>query len=183
MNAWRVLVAVSCLLLSGCLVTFNDPIPANEPAPIPLLGEWTRKNEWGEQQYLEVSRAGSNVYKARTYADSPENLESLEEYSFTVSHHGRRWYLSAGLPKRLGANFAIAGFELSADNELAIYTLDIDRVLQELEQGQLAGRVVDTPQGDGVLITSPLEQVFAYLDDPANSDVFVEVARYQRVGP
>ena len=25
-----------------------------------------------------------------------------------------------------------------------------------------------------------VEQVLAYLDDPANSDVFVEVARYQR---
>lgn len=183
MNAWRVLVALSFLLLSGCLVTFKDPIPANEAAPIPLLGEWVRKNEWGEQLYLEVIRAGSNVYKARTYADSLENLDSLEEYSFTVSHHGRRWYLSAGLPKSLGANFAIAGFELTTGNELVIYNLDIERVIQELEQGRLNGDVVDTRHGDGVLITSPLATVFAYLDDPANSDVFVEVARYQRVGP
>jgi len=30
------------------------------------------------------------------------------------------------------------------------------------------------------LITSPLDQVFDYLDNPANSDVFLEVARYQR---
>ena len=183
MNAWRVLVAVSFLLLSGCLVTFKDPIPANEAAPIPLLGEWARKNEWGEQQYLEIIRAGSNVYKAKTYEDSPDNLDSLTEYSFTVSHHGRRWYLSAGLPKSLGANFAIAGFELTTDSELVIYNLDIDRVLQELEQGQLEGAAVETPHGDAALITSPLDKVFAYLDDQANSDVFVEVARYQRVGP
>jgi len=33
-----------------------------------------------------------------------------------------------------------------------------------------------------VLISSPLEQVFNYLDDQANSDVFIEVARYQRAG-
>jgi hypothetical protein len=33
------------------------------------------------------------------------------------------------------------------------------------------------------LISSPLDAVFAYLDDQANSDVFIEVARYQRVGP
>ena len=37
------------------------------------------------------------------------------------------------------------------------------------------------PEGDGVLITSPLDTVFSWLDDPANSDVFVEVARSQRV--
>ncbi len=182
MNAWRALLAVSFLLLSGCLVTFKDPIPANEAAPIPLLGEWSRKNEWGEQLYLQITRAGSNVYKARAYVDSLDNLDSVEEYGFTVAHHGRRWYLSAGLPKRMGANFAIAGFELTTGNELVIYNLDVDRILHELEQGTLQGEVIDAAEGDGVLISSPLEQVFCYLDDLANSDVFIEVARYQRVG-
>jgi hypothetical protein len=182
MNVWRLAVAMSLLLLSGCLVTFKDPIPANESAPIPLLGEWTRKNEWGEQLYLLVSRAGSNVYRARTYVDNLDNLDSLEEYDFTVAHHGRRWYFSAGVPKRLGANFAIAGFELTTTNELVIYNLDVDRILQELEQGGLEGEVIETPQGDGVLVSSPLYKVFAYLDDQANSDVFIEVARYQRDG-
>ncbi|MGH8435659.1 MAG: hypothetical protein ACRERX_14550 [Pseudomonas sp.] len=182
MSAWRVVVALSFLLLSGCLVTFRDPIPANDAAPIPLLGEWTRKNEWGEQLYLEVSRAGSNVYKARTYVNNPDNVESLEEYGFTVAHHGSRWYLSAGLPKSMGANFAIAGFELTKDNELVLYNLDVDRVLQELELGSLEGNAMETPEGQGVLVTSPLEKVFAYLDDQANSDVFIEVARYQRSG-
>lgn len=182
MNTWRALLAVSFLLLSGCLVTFKDPIPANEAAPIPLLGEWSRKNEWGEQMYLQITRAGSNVYKARAYVDSLDNLDSLEEYGFTVAHHGRRWYLSAGLPKSMGANFAIAGFELTSSNELVIYNLDVDRILQELEQGALQGEVVDGAESDGVLISSPLEQVFTYLDDQANSDVFIEVARYQRAG-
>jgi hypothetical protein len=182
MIAWRVLLAVSFLLLGGCLVTFKDPIPANEAAPIPLLGEWSRQNEWGEQVFLLVTRAGSNVYKARAYVDSLDNLESVEEYGFTVAHHGRRWYLSAGLPKRMGANFAIAGFELTTNNELVIYNLDIDRVLQELEQGVLDGEVIEAAEGEGVLISSPLERVFAYLDDQANSDVFIEVARYQRAG-
>ncbi|TIH09487.1 hypothetical protein [Pseudomonas leptonychotis] len=182
MIAWRVLLAVSFLLLGGCLVTFKDPIPANEAAPIPLLGEWSRQNEWGEQVFLQVTRAGSNVYKARAYVDSLDNLESVEEYGFTVAHHGRRWYLSAGLPKRMGANFAIAGFELTTNNELVIYNLDIDRVLQELEQGVLDGEVIEAAEGEGVLISSPLERVFAYLDDQANSDVFIEVARYQRAG-
>lgn len=182
MKAWRVLVALSCLWLSGCLVTFKEPIPANEAAPIPLLGEWSRTNEWGELLFLDISRAGSNLYKARTYVGSPDNLDSQEEYGFTVAHHGRRWYLSAGLPKKLGANFAIAGFELTTGNELVIYNLDVDRIQQELELGVLRGKVVAMPEGDGVLISSPLETVFAYLDDPANSDVFIEVARYQRIG-
>jgi hypothetical protein len=31
-----------------------------------------------------------------------------------------------------------------------------------------------------VQVESNLDQVFAYLDDPANSDVFVEAVRYQR---
>ena len=152
MKAWRALVALSFLLLSGCLVTFKDPIPANEAAPIPLLGEWTRQDD----------------------------ESSFEEFGFTVAHHGRRWYLSAGLPKSLGANFAIAGFELTKDNELVLYNLDTDRILQDMEKGLLEGQTVSMPEADGALITSPLDKVFAYLDDPANADLFVEVARYQR---
>lgn len=183
MNAWRVAVALSLLLLSGCLVTLNDPIPANEAAPIPLLGEWSRKDGWGERYYLDITRAGPNLYQARTYKGSPDNLDSEEKYGFTVARHGRRWYLSAGLPQSLGGNFAIAGFELTVDSELLVYTLDVDRILQELEAGTLHGKSVDTLQGEGVLISSPLDTLFAYLDDQANSDVFIEVARYQRVGP
>ncbi|MES2821192.1 MAG: hypothetical protein V4812_19625 [Pseudomonadota bacterium] len=182
MKAWRVMIALTCLLLSGCLVTFEDPIPANEAAPIPLLGEWTRKNEWGEQLYLEVSRAGSNLYKARTYIDSPDNLDSLEEFGFTVAHHGQRWYLSAGVPQELGGNFAIAGFELTADNELLLYNLDVERIGQEVAQGGLEGTPVETRQGGGVRVTSGLEQVWRFLDDPANADTFIEVARYRRDG-
>ncbi|MBB2495678.1 hypothetical protein [Aquipseudomonas ullengensis] len=181
MKAWRVAVAaLFCLLLNGCLVTFKDPIPANEAAPMPLLGEWERQDEWGDHQYLSVSRAGSNVYKARAWGGSEEELKDIQEYGFTVAHHGRRWYVSAGLPKRLGANFAIAGFELTTGNELVIYNLDVERILQEVDGEVLQGQPVETPEGEAVLVTSPLEKVFAYLDDQANSDVFVEVARYQR---
>ncbi|NOP55920.1 hypothetical protein G9P63_28690, partial [Klebsiella pneumoniae] len=41
---------------------------------------------------------------------------------------------------------------------------------------------VPEDNGDGVLIDSPSARVLAYLDDPANSDLFVEVARFQRTG-
>ncbi|HSC83964.1 MAG TPA: hypothetical protein VLC30_10140 [Pseudomonas sp.] len=181
MKAWRVAVAaLSCLLLSGCLVTFKDPIPANEAAPIPLLGEWERQDEWGDLQYLAITRAGSNLYKARAWSGSEEELNDVQEYGFTVAHHGLRWYVSAGLPKRLGANFAIAGFELTTGNELVVYNLDVERILQEVGAGVLQGQAVETADGEGVLVTSPLDKVFAYLDDQANSDVFVEVARYKR---
>lgn len=180
MKVWRVAIAaLSCLLLSGCLVTFKEPIAANEAAPIPLLGNWERKDEWGDQQYLSIVRSGSNVYRARVWSDPAEDA-LVEEYGFTVAHHGRRWYVSAGLPKRLGANFAILGFELTSGNELVIYNLDVERILQEVGAGGLQGRPVETDEGEVVLVTSPLDRVFAYLDDQANADVFVEVARYQR---
>ncbi len=181
MKVWRMVVAVlSCLLLSGCLVTFKDPIPANEAAPMPLLGDWERQDEWGDQQYLSIYRAGSNLYRARAWSEVDGESQPVEEYGFTVSHHGRRWYISAGLSKRLGANFAIAGFELTAKNELVIYNLDVERILQEIDNGVLQGHSVETAEGEGVLVTSNLQKVFAYLDDQANADVFVEVARYQR---
>lgn len=180
MKAWRLLVALSFfLLLSGCLVTFKDPIPAREAAPSQLLGNWTSKNAWGEPLELEVSRASGNEYKAVSYRKG--DRKHRDEYAFTVSRHGSRWYLCAGLPDKEGGHFVIAGFELAESGELVVYNLDMDRFSQWVEQKALDGETVPIGKGDGLLINSPLDKVFGYLNDPANSDVFLEVARYQRL--
>ncbi|MEQ7917851.1 hypothetical protein ABQX22_01560 [Xanthomonas sp. WHRI 1810A] len=183
MKAWRVLLALSFVLLSGCLVTFKDPLPANDAAPTRLLGTWTSKNAWGEPLELEITRAGVNQYKAVSYRKG--DRKSRDEYAFTVARHGSRWYLSAALPEKYGGNYGMAGFELidndaSAD-ELVVYDLDVDRLQQWVDQKLLDGQATDTEKGAGVLITTALDKVFTYLDDPANSDVFLKAAQYQRI--
>lgn len=180
MNALRVLLlSCSCLLLSGCLVLFNSPIPALEAAPSKLLGSWQRDNEWGEQLQLKISATAGNHYVAHIRVLG-QNAEP-EVYPFTVAHNGERWYASIGLPKRFGANYAIAGFEITKRNELVLYSLDSELFLQELKNGTLQGQVVESQGSPSALISSPLTQVFGYLNEPANADVFIESARYQRV--
>lgn len=183
MKAWRVLIALSFLLLSGCLVTFQEPIRDQDAAPAQLLGVWTSKNAWGEPLELEISRAGPADYKAASYRKG--DRKDRDEYRFTVSRHGSRWYMSAGLPKKYGGHYVMAGFELAETGELVVYNLDLDRFNQWVEQGSLSGEKHQAGKNgagkdEGLLITSPLDQVFSYLDNPANSDVFLEVARYQR---
>ena len=82
MKAWRVLLALSFLLLNGCLVTFNEPIPANEPAPKALLGKWTSKDAWGEPLTLQISRSGGNAYKALAKAQG----KPRQEYALSLIH-------------------------------------------------------------------------------------------------
>ncbi|MBI6899793.1 hypothetical protein JET64_23560 [Pseudomonas putida] len=181
MKAWRVvLLTLSFLLLGGCLVTFDEPLPANQPAPKALLGQWSSKDAWGQPLKLSISRAGGNTYKAVARAQG----KAPEEYAFTVARHGNRWYLSAGVPKRLGGNFLIGGFEVIDGKQLVVYNLDVEQVQQAVAKKELSGRTTEVPEdnGEGVLIDSPTERVLAYLDDPANSDLFVEVARFQRSG-
>jgi hypothetical protein len=183
MKAWRVLLALSFVLLSGCLVTFKDPLPANDTAPPKLLGTWTSKNAWGEPLELEITRVGASQYKAVSYRKG--DRKNRDEYAFTVSRHGSRWYLSAALPEKYGANYVMAGFELidndaSAD-ELVVYDLDVDRFQQLVDQKVFDGQATETEKGAGVLISTSLDKVFAYLDDPANSDVFLKAAQYQRM--
>jgi len=180
MKAWRALIALSFLLLSGCLVTFKDPLPADQAAPAALLGKWTSKNAWGEPLSLELKRIAANRYQAVTAHQGQSRQR--ETYDFTVSRHGSRWYLSAAVPQRLGGRFTIAGFELNDQHELVLYNLDLEQINQALGQKALSGETFTTTEGDGVLISSPLPEVFAYLDDPANSDVFVEAARFTRAG-
>ena len=89
--------------------------------------------------------------------------------------------LSAKVPAQFGGHFTIAGFELTDKHELVVYNLDLEQINQALRQKVLSGEGFQTDDGDGVLINNNLDQVFAYLDDPANSDVFVEAVRYQRL--
>lgn len=183
MKVWSVLLALSFALLSGCLVTFKEPIPTRDTAPPKLLGTWSSKNAWGEPLELEISRASANQYKAVSYRKG--DRKNRDEYTFTVSRHGERWYVSAALPEKYGANYAIAGFDLidneNAADELVIYDLDLERMQQLVEQKTFAGQAIETEKGDGVLISSPMDKVFAYLDDTANSDVFLKAAQYQRM--
>ncbi|MGY2398609.1 hypothetical protein [Pseudomonas sp. SDO5271_S396] len=181
MKTWRVLaITLSFLLLSGCLVTFKDPLPAHEAAPEALLGRWSSKNAWGEPLNLQITRAGEHRYKAVSYPKAKPG--ERDEYLFTVSRHGSRWYLSAPLPAKLGGHFILAGFEISETRELVVYNLDLEQIHQAIGQKVLHGSTVETVEGAGVLVDSSLDQVFAYLDDPANADVFVEAVRYQRAG-
>ena len=181
MKTWRVaVIAVWFLLLGGCLVTFKDPLPAHEAAPDELLGHWTSRNAWGEPLNLQISRAGEHRYKAVSYPKASPTQR--DEYLFTVTRHGSRWYLSAPLPARFGGHYFLAGFEFDDKHELVVYNLDLEQIRQAIGQQLLQGSPVDTVQGAGVRVDSAMNQVFAYLDDPANADVFVEAVRYRRAG-
>ncbi|MBV4456218.1 MULTISPECIES: hypothetical protein [Pseudomonas] len=181
MKTWRLAaIALSFLLLSGCLVTFKNPLPAREAAPGELLGQWASKNAWGEPLNLNITRAGEHRYKAVSYPTGKPGQR--DEYLFTVSRHGNRWYLSAPLPAKLGGHFILAGFEINEKHELVVYNLDLDQIRQAIGQQTLRGSTVETVEGEGVLVDSHIDQVFAYLDDPANADVFVQAVRYRRAG-
>ena len=181
MKAWRVaVIALSFVWLSGCLVTFKHPLPAHEAAPDELLGHWASKNAWGEPLNLHITRAGDHRYKAVSYPEAKPGQR--DEYLFSVSRHGSRWYLSAPLPARFGGHYLVAGFEFDEKHELVVYNLDLEQIHQAIGQQALQGSTVETVEGAGVVVDSPMTQVFAYLDDPANADVFVEAVRYQRAG-
>ena len=180
MKLLRVLMALACVMLSGCLVVFREPLPANEQPPMALLGEWSRTNEWGEQMFLDISRTGDNTFRARLMTGSPDNLEGAEEYDFSVNRSGPRWYFSMHLPQRFGENVAVGGFEISTRSELIIYSLDNQLFVNEIKAGRLAGQVIDVAGEQSALVTAATAQVLAFLNDPANSDAFVEASRYQR---
>lgn len=180
MKVLRVMLALSFVLLGGCLAVFREPLPANEQPPMALLGEWSRTNEWGEQMFLSISRAGESSFKARLMAGSPDNLEGAEEYDFTVNRSGHRWYFSMRMPKRFGDSYAVGGFEISSRNELILYSLDDGLFVAEVEAGRLAGQVVEIAGRESALVTASTTEVLAFLNDPANSDVFLESSRYQR---
>ena len=176
MKLWRALWLLPYVVLSGCLVSFKQPIAAVEPLPISVLGAWQEDNEWGEQKFLDIAQRSANQYVAVLGSGDLDNLSSREEYAFTVTRHGARWYVSAQLSPAQGGNFVLGGFELTRKGELVLYGLDVDRVRQAIADKALSGQVSE----ESTLVTSPIDEVLKYLDDPANADLFSESARYKR---
>lgn len=178
---WRKLLALALLsaLLGGCLATFDEPFAPGEKVPVALLGQWQARDAWGEHLKLKIEPAAGGRYSAISYQKG--SPAPRDQATFTVSRHGGRWYAAAPMPKAYGGRFALVGFELSEAGELVVYNLDLQRLQQAIAQGALAGDRFDTREGQGVAVRSAPAQVFAWLDDPANSDVFVEIARYKRV--
>ncbi|WP_028695296.1 hypothetical protein [Pseudomonas cremoricolorata] len=179
MNPWRALLALSFLLLGGCLVTFDEPLPGAGSAPKALLGQWRSQDAWGEPLTLSIGRDKAGVYTATAQAQG----KPAQRYRFTVLQRGHRWYASAAVPAAFGSGFTVAGFDLVGRRELVIYSLDVEQVRQAVEAGELEGHAVDVAadDGPGMRIDTPPSQLQAYLDDPANSDLFVEAARFQRM--
>ena len=177
MSVWRKLLILSFLLLGGCLATFEQPLPGTQPAPKALLGHWSSKDGWGEPVDLVINALPNDVYRAKVRLHG----KPAHSYTFTASRHGGRWYASSVQPDARGA--LIGGFELIENRQLVIYTLDVELLRQAITHQELSGRTTTVGQDEvpGAHIDSPAERVMAYLDDPANSDVFVEAARLQRV--
>lgn len=184
MKPWPVLLAMSLLLLGGCLDTFEHPVPGAQAAPKALLGQWRSKDAWGEPLTLTISQAKGNAYQAVARAKG----KPARTYRFSVAQHANRWYVSGPAPEAAGQGFVIGGFELNAEQQLLLYSLDPEQLRQAVEQHALSGRSAapsdeDDASGPALHIDSPAAQVMSYLDDPANSDVFVEAARFQHVRP
>ena len=109
MKAWRVmLMALSFLMLNGCLVTFNEAPLVAETAPRQLLGKWVSKDAWGQARNLLISAIDKQHYQAVVYPKGEPKAQ--ERYRFIVARHGSRWYASAALPPRLGGSDAISSF-------------------------------------------------------------------------
>lgn len=181
MKAWRVvLLTLSFLMLGGCLVTFSEPLPGKSSAPKGLVGSWTTKDAWGEPLKLVITRADAGAYKA---VATPKG-KSAQTYVFNVAQQGNRWYLSARVPGGLGGNYVIGGFDIVDGKELVVYNLDLQQMQQAVDSKELSGHSTEVAQdnSEGVLVDSPPARVLAYLDDPANSDLFVEAVRFKRAG-
>ncbi|PVZ16133.1 MULTISPECIES: hypothetical protein [unclassified Pseudomonas] len=171
------LACIALLLLGGCLATFDAPLTGGEKAPPGLLGHWVARDAWGEHVNLEIRKVGERQYRA---VSSGAGQGPREEAVFRVSHHGERWYATTVLPAAFGGRRALVGFELNEQGELVVYNLSVDEIKQAIAGGELAGQPFSNEQGDGVAVSSSAQQVFAWLDDPAHSDAFNEIARYRR---
>lgn len=180
MNMGRILGAVLCMLLTGCLVTFKEPLPGQDKAPGYLLDHWIGQNEWGEIQHLVLTPHGENRYQAETYTGAPDNRNHAETFDFTVKRQGKRWYMSVLLPSHLGGDYAIGGFEITDQDDLVLYAIDVQNMRADLGHS-LQGEEREIDDSEGLSISSAGQQVFEFLNDPIHADVFVEAMRFQRL--
>lgn len=159
------------LLISACIPGSRHPLPppADGKGDDRLIGRWDSV-EKDNKGYMEIVAAGGGRYYARISSldvngpDGGKLNETAPE--FLTTPIGGQWFMSVidvAAPDERDANepgYLIFRYEITAQDELLIFTMSREAVVADVRAGLVAGEA--DPEGD-ILLTADSEALATYI--------------------
>ncbi len=161
---------VSPTFLSGCVVSFTNPLPSTQPTRVDerLLGEWEGKDEAGTQTWVRITKASGHEMDVslRGFPD----FENTKLRVLTTSISGSDYMIiRVGDPDRR-KDYMIAKYTLG-DDKLTVCMLNAQKIKEAIKKRTLKGNVGDAQWG-GAVITESSNHIVKFLTSPNTKDLF-----------
>jgi hypothetical protein len=161
-------LALLGLLAAGC-VHSTHPL-SDEKTSVPdlrLLGEWEYRSGPDETVQLHVRlKEGSETVLEVVGSDKNERLEDKNErLELLLTKLGEHHYASVldETADETGARYLIARYELTDENVVKIWALDLDFFASKVESGELKGEVRRSKFFRDVMLNETPERLAAFL--------------------
>ena len=172
MSSFRgiLVILASATFLSGCLVTFTNPLPNSQPTGRDerLFGTWDGQDQEGNHvlvRFEDDSNRGTKVTLTGGFG-----FRNVDFRMVTTKIEDRDYMVLTLAGPGNDKEHIIAKYVVK-DNGLMICIFDVQKVRAAIAQSKVKGEV---GQGmlSGATITASPKEVLAFLGSPASKDLF-----------
>ena len=164
--------------LSGCIVTFSNPLPASQPLGRDerLLGKWEGSDEGGNAGWFRFEHGSANDINVFASGDLGNRSPALRMVTTKISGSD---YMVLRLNDADIKDYIIARYSINED-KLTVCLLVVDKVRDAIEKRKLKGWFEHSPWG-GVTITESSKRILDLLKSPDSKNLFVCLPEMKKV--
>jgi hypothetical protein len=162
--------------LSGCVVSFTNPLPASQPLGRDerLLGKWEGHDEQGNAGWFRFEIGSANEMNVFGSGDLGHPAFRAVTTKISGSDYMILWLNNADIKDYIIARYS------TNENKLTVCLLSVDKVRDAIKKRKLKGRFDYSPSG-GALITESSKRVLDLLKSPHRKDLFVCLPELKKV--
>jgi hypothetical protein len=163
-------VVLLASLLSGCLVTFTNPLPSSQPTGRDerLLGTWDGQDQEGN--HVLVRFEGDSNRETKVTLTGGSGFRNVDFRMVTTKIEGCD-YMVLTLAGRGNDKEHIIAKYVVKDDGLMICIFDVQKVRAAIAQNKVEGEV-GRSMLSGATITASPKEVLSFLSSPASKDLF-----------
>src|SRR5438128_9551067 len=155
--------------LSGCVVSFTNPLPASQPLGRDerLLGKWEGQDEQGNAGWFRFEIGSANEMNVSASGDLGHRNPAFRTVTTKISGSD---YMILWLNDADIKDYIIARYSTN-ENKLTVCLLSVDKVRDAIKKRKLKGQFDYSPWG-GAIITESSKHVLDLLKSPESKDLF-----------
>ena len=165
--------------LSGCVVSFSNPLPASQPigSDERLIGKWEGQDEQGNNIWARFESGSNHEIKVSLSGSLGYRNPVFRMVTTKISGND---YMILRLNDPYDNRDYMVGRYSTNDDKLTVCLLNVQKVKEAIKKGKLKGEVDLSPWG-GATITESSKNVVTFLGSRNSKDLFTCLGELKKV--